>query len=157
MSNQMSFDEIAAARDNSIDCVDRNANIEWKIKAYMTGMRIAEREEFFVSEDIWQALLDEGVHTHEPRAMGAVMRRLQREKVIAPTGKYITSASPLGHGRPSLVWQSLIWVGRDRTLENNAPKPDPVTSPTRTHTHIWVYNSIVNGSPEWCRSCGATR
>lgn len=114
------LDQIVAARDDAIDRVERHADVEWKIKAYQTGVRIAQREEFLVSEDIWQALVDEGVHTHEPRAMGAVMRKLRADAVIAPTERFIVSPSPLGHGRPSRVWESLMWPGKNQTSENNA-------------------------------------
>lgn len=157
MSQGDLFDHIAAARDEAIARVDAHADVDWKAQAYATGIRIAEREEYLISEDIWQALVDAGVHTHEPRAMGAVMKRLSRSKVIAPTDRFITSPSPLGHGRPSRMWESLIWPGRDRTLEKSDSKPRLIVRPSDSHIHIWTYSSIVAGSIERCRKCGATR
>lgn len=113
------LDQIVAARDEAVDRVDRNANIEWKIKAYEVGKRIARDNRILISEEIWDALAVEGVTTHEPRAMGPVMKRLQADKIIEPTGDFMISPSPLGHGRPSRVWWSLIWTGKDQASENN--------------------------------------
>lgn len=141
------FDQIAASRDEAITRVDAHADVDWKAAAYATGIRIAEREEYLISEDIWQALVDAGVHTHEPRAMGAVMKRLSHDKVIAPTDRFITSPSPLGHGRPSRMWESLIWPGRDRTLESDA-RPTAYRNVASPCVH-----GFDNAGDHWCPIC----
>lgn len=147
------LDQIVAARDDAIDRVEKHADVDWKIKAYQTGVDIARREEFLVSEDIWQALVDQGVHTHEPRAMGAVMRKLRAANVIAPTERFIISPSPLGHGRPSRVWESLIWPGKHRTSESH-DRPSAVSD---NHIHVWTWRSPEDqGSVYVCRECGAS-
>lgn len=101
------LDLIIATREEAINRVDSHANTEWKSVAYLTAMRVARQKRFFTSEEVWDALPDE-VHTHEPRAMGAIMRRLRKEKVVEPTDQFVISTSPLGHGRPSRVWRSLL-------------------------------------------------
>lgn len=101
------LDLIVAAREEAINRVDAHADPEWKDVAYLTAVRVARQKRFFVSEDVWDALSGD-VRTHEPRAMGAVMRRLRKERIVEPTDQFVTSTSPLGHGRPSRVWRSLL-------------------------------------------------
>jgi hypothetical protein len=101
------MDLIIASREEAISRVDAHANREWKDVAYLTAIRVARTRRFFTSEDVWDALAGD-VGTHEPRAMGAVMRRLRKEQIVEPTDQFITSTSPLGHGRPSRVWRSLL-------------------------------------------------
>ena len=101
------LDLIVAAREEAIDRVEAHANSEWKDVAYLTATRVAQQKRFFTSEEVWDALSGD-VRTHEPRAMGAVMRRLRKERIVEPTDQFVTSTSPLGHGRPSRVWRSLL-------------------------------------------------
>lgn len=124
-------------RDEAIQRVNAHADPDWKDTAYATGYRIASCQESLLSEDIWQALSDQGVHTHEPRAMGAVMRRLHADKVIQPTDQFVKSPSPLGHGRPSRIWKSLLVAGSNRTLESHDRQPASHDShlPHSGHVH----------------------
>jgi hypothetical protein len=101
------LDLIFDARDDAINKVEAHANPDWKEVAYVTALGVARVRRFFTSEDVWDALSGD-VGTHEPRAMGAVMRRLRKEQIVQPTDQFITSTSPLGHGRPSRVWRSLL-------------------------------------------------
>ena len=126
---QMSLLDVLAARDKAIDRVEDNADSEWKSVAYVTAVETASSREFFTSSDIWDAISD--VTTHEPRAMGAVRRRLRKENIVEPTDRFVTSSSPLAHGRPSRVWRSMI-VGEQRTLENNDRQPA-----THHDSHVW--------------------
>ena len=105
-AQQRSLWEIFAERDAAVDQVEQNANSEWKEVAYLTAIEVGKRQGTFTSEDVWDAI--SGVTTHEPRAMGAVMRRLRKENVIMPTDTFVISTSPLGHGRPSRVWRFLL-------------------------------------------------
>jgi len=136
------MDLIATSRDEAIDRVEEHANSEWKEVAYVTAIEVARTRRFFTSEDVWDALSGDA-STHEPRAMGAVMRRLRKENVVEPTDQFITSTSPLGHGRPSRVWRSLLG-GEQRTLENNDRQPDSdsSTSPAigRLHQRDYYYD-----------------
>jgi hypothetical protein len=102
--------EIVKQRDNAIDTVEAHANEDWAENAYITGMRLARHQTTLMSEDIWDAM-NTTEQTHEPRAMGAVMRRLHRDRVITPTEVFTRSTSPRGHGRPSRIWESLIARG----------------------------------------------
>lgn len=97
-----------ARREEAIDRVERNANEEWMEAAVAAGIRLAECTDSLVSEDIFTLLNEFPVGTHEPRAMGAVMRRLRKDGFIEPTDTFIKSPSPVGHGRPSRVWRSRV-------------------------------------------------
>jgi hypothetical protein len=120
LETQMSLLDVLAARDEAIDRVEANANSEWNHVAYVTAMRLASITEVFTSNDVWDALTH--VTTHEPRAMGAVMRRLRKENIIEPTSQFITSTSPVAHGRPTRVWRSLI-CGEAPALETHDRRP----------------------------------
>lgn len=146
------MDLIDAARDDAIQRVDAHADSEWKTLAYDTGMRIAACQESLMSEDIWQALSDQGVHTHEPRAMGAVMKRLHADKVIRPTDRFVKSPSPLGHGRPSRIWESLVVAGPVRTLEPH----DRPSADSRTHDPYYRCGHNIDRDYYFlCPVCGA--
>jgi hypothetical protein len=96
------------ARDEAITRADEHANPDWKTIAYQVGVTVARKREILMSEDIIAAMPD-SVTTHELRAMGAVMRRLQKDEIITPLGSYDKSPSPRGHSRPSLQWVSLVY------------------------------------------------
>lgn len=100
-------DPIGAARDEAIDRVEEHASAEWLEEAYEQAFSLAILRDAFTSEDVWDRL--DGVVTHEPRAMGAVMRRLRANGVVEPTDTFVRSTSPRGHGRPSRVWKSRVF------------------------------------------------
>lgn len=58
----------------------------------------------FTTDDVWREL-DVRHQTHERRALGAVMKQLQREGEIAPTQMFVPSNRPECHRRPIRVWQ----------------------------------------------------
>jgi hypothetical protein len=71
--------------------------------------RVAARAEFFTSDAVWFEIkeIDDAASTHEPRAMGAVMRRAASMGIVAPTDRYETSARTVCHNRGVRVWRSL--------------------------------------------------
>lgn len=101
-------------RDEAIRRVSAHAEPDWKSLAVEIGYELAGRRSTFTSEDI-SDLIPPHVTTHEPRAMGAVMTRLRRAKVIAPTDEFVMARSRVGHGRPSRVWESLIYGSKGET------------------------------------------
>jgi hypothetical protein len=62
----------------------------------------------FTTDDVWDALAGCSLEVREPRALGAVMRDMQRLGVIAPTDRYRPSARVACHARPVRVWRSLV-------------------------------------------------
>lgn len=68
---------------------------------------IAKNFKEFTTDDLWKFLIvGAGV---EPRAMGAVIKRAVREKIIVWTGRMKIGTRPEAHGRPIKVWRSLIY------------------------------------------------
>lgn len=99
--------EAQRRRDEAIARVDAHAPAEWKEEAYLAGCGLAASRTPFIADEIWFALHDAGVGESrylEPRALGAVVRRLQREGRIRPTGRYVCSSRPVCHRNPKREW-----------------------------------------------------
>lgn len=100
--NQMTLDDIT---NEAIDRVDRNADEEWKREAYEMVCVACSRYTEFTTDTIWSMLARTSLTTHEPRAMGAIMRKAQRDGLIKATGQYTTSTRPECHKRPVMIWE----------------------------------------------------
>jgi hypothetical protein len=97
----------AALRDNAIDAVERE-NDRFVDLAYRAAVATAKRLQSFTTDDVWEALDGWGVAAIEPRAMGAVMRRLKREGKVKPLQLWQLSKRPECHRRPLRVWHSFL-------------------------------------------------
>lgn len=82
-----------------------NADPEWTALAHATLRYVASLGAEFTTDDIWLRLEFRNIHTHEPRAMGAVMRAAVRDGLIEKTGAYVESSRPQSHARPIPVWR----------------------------------------------------
>lgn len=60
----------------------------------------------FSTDDCWQKLDALDIQTHEPRALGAVLRAAAKAGYIEQTGEYIKTSRPQAHSRPIPVWRS---------------------------------------------------
>lgn len=91
--------------DEAIARVEAHADRTWMDAAFGAVGALALICATFTTDDVW-AVLDkrEVTPTHEPRAMGAVMRRAKRAGVCAASDSYIPSTRPESHGRPIRVW-----------------------------------------------------
>jgi len=98
-----SVTEAERRRDRSIDQVEANADAGFLAEARVAVKR-AMLMGTFTTDDVW-ATIDPRHTTHERRAMGAVMRQLQRSGDIVPTDLYVPSARPECHRRPIRVWR----------------------------------------------------
>ncbi len=98
----------AAARDAAIDRVDENADEAWKKAAAVIVERLCRTRGEFTTDDVWKLLADSGRGTHEPRAMGAVMRTAATGGLCANTGRVVKSVREECHNRPVAVWRSLV-------------------------------------------------
>jgi hypothetical protein len=112
MTDQPSlFDEplAIALLEEAIDRVGVNADLSWAVEALnIVGMLSIERHDF-TTDDVWEWMnhLHPEMTTHEPRAMGAVMRRAAQMRLCAPTERYSKSMRPECHRRPIRVWQGI--------------------------------------------------
>ena len=106
---QLTFDEIIWIKEDAIDQVEENANARWMEGAYQIVLGIAHKHALFTTDLVWEALAHTDLVTHETRAMGAVMRRIDREGQARPTKDYVPSVRAVRHGGPVRVWHSYLW------------------------------------------------
>jgi len=90
----------------AIAAASAEADRAWMREAMAAVRHLATVHDEFTTDNVW-ACLPNDVSTHEPRAMGAVMRAAMKEGVIAPLDRYEMSARPACHCRPVRVWKSL--------------------------------------------------
>ena len=79
------FDALQAA-DEAIARVDRNANPDWKEEAARAIWKRSKSGETFTTDEIMEDLAAVGVETHDARALGPVMRRAIRKKIVTEVG-----------------------------------------------------------------------
>lgn len=94
---------------DSIDVAEQHADTQWLAQADAIVFRFAAGARPFTTDDVWAELTRTGVTTHEPRALGAVLRRFSKVGTIVPIG-YRPSTRPECHGRPVRVWVSATTV-----------------------------------------------
>lgn len=104
------LDLIAAqeAREHAIKRVGVNADADWMTLALATIRDLAMIHDTFTTDEVWDALHPHDDSTHEPRAMGAAMRRAAKTGWVKATANYRPSARPSCHARPVRVWESRI-------------------------------------------------
>jgi hypothetical protein len=109
---QLSMTDAMRARDDAIARAERHAVDEWKTATFGVIRQLAESCQSFTTDDVWLALQKmPEVATHEPRALGSMMRQAANLGWIEPTDRYKNSARPECHARPVKVWRSRICNG----------------------------------------------
>lgn len=104
-----------AAKEDAIAAAEAHADAEWKEAAYVAVWRVAGQVEHFTTDHVWRLLAQEPFATHEPRALGAVMRLAAKDGMVRATGAYWPSSRARCHGRPVRVWESRIYSREERT------------------------------------------
>ena len=112
-------------RERAIERVRRAADLDWLAMAEAAALSLRGS---FTTDDVVALFPEGGPETHEPRALGAVMRRLAKAGAIRATPHYIESKSETCHRRPKRVWESVEGHARavalktlDTRLEDAAP------------------------------------
>lgn len=100
-------DNAIAAADEAIARVYENADVPWTVTALRVIAHVASTKGTFTTDDVWDELATTGASTHEPRAMGAMMRIAVREGLIVGTSTYLPSVRSTCHGRPVKVWEAV--------------------------------------------------
>lgn len=112
MNEQMTLEQAVkageAGREEGIARADEHANEQWKQEALEMIRLTALFHQFFTSSLVWDRI---SAATHEPRAMGALMRRAEKHGWIEPTDQFLCSVRPSQHRRPLRVWRSKIYGG----------------------------------------------
>jgi hypothetical protein len=81
---------------------------EWNELAYKILIEVAKTHPEFKPDQLWEAGLPK---PKEARALGAVMARGNREKIIKKTGRVGPTTQPESHKTDVTVWESLIYEG----------------------------------------------
>jgi len=102
---------VIETKDEAINRVEANANAKWREAAYLACCLCAYKWREFTTDDVWELMdaLFPDCQTHEPRAMGAIMRKAVRAGKIEASGESFKSRRPQCHGRPIAVWDSLTF------------------------------------------------
>jgi len=72
-------------------------------------MKTGKELRTFIVDAVWPNI-EEGVMTHENRAIGAMMTRAKGLGWIEPTSEFQLSIIPSHHATPRRVWKSLLTV-----------------------------------------------
>jgi hypothetical protein len=94
-----------AKRDEAVTRVERGTDPQWMENALGVVKALAARGVPFTTDEVWATVGD--WTTTEPRALGAVMRRAQREGFARPTAGYRPSVRPECNARPVRVWEGV--------------------------------------------------
>lgn len=84
-----------------------NQVADWDAKAYKFALSFARRNPSFATEDIRKEAPPE-LMVRDARAWGGITRRLLEERKIKKLDRMRTSQSEGNHGRPVLMFKSLI-------------------------------------------------
>ena len=110
MMEQLSLTEAERVRDDAIARAERHALQEWKDTTMQIIKVLAIAYPTFTTDDVWLELSrTPHVGTHEPRALGSMMRAAYKVGWVAPTDQYVKSRRPECHARPVKVWRSRFW------------------------------------------------
>lgn len=90
--------------DTAVRHVGNAAAVDWLTTArqWITDLPPGYR---FTTDELWHYLGGTDLTTHEPRALGAVIRGAKTAGEIRGTGRYVTSIRPECHARPIPVWE----------------------------------------------------
>lgn len=104
----MEKDNAQVEADKAIQQGLDNAKKEWKVRVMSIVEEICRTQREFTSDDVRSALGDfYSSGTHDPRALGGLMRVAKKEKLCEPTGFHVPSK--FTHGHLHQVWRSLIF------------------------------------------------
>lgn len=84
------------------------ADEKWKYEATWAVYDIAYEAREFTTDDVWNLLTMRGFDTHERRALGAIMQRAIRARLIKRSGRWTESTRPEAHNGPKPIYNSLI-------------------------------------------------
>ena len=110
MTGQGDLLDALAAQAEAIDRVERHADSDWKRHVLDVIWGLAAFRPELTSDDVWR-LLDDDLGTHEPRALGAMLKKAAAEGWVTATDTYRPSERAACHARPVRVWRSLIYQG----------------------------------------------
>jgi hypothetical protein len=104
---QLTLDEARTSRRSALSRVESHADREWLDRAFAALRGYLERNETFHCDDFWTLGIE---RPHESRALGAVITRAKRERLMERSGSYRQSVASNLSEKP--VWRSLVYRGQ---------------------------------------------
>lgn len=102
------------ALDDALERARDHADAQWMLDAQEAVLVVAKRDDLFTTDEVWEWLEMFSTHTtHDPRAMGAVMRWAVQARICQPTQTYRNSTRPACHKRPVRVWEPTLQAMHD--------------------------------------------
>lgn len=109
MMQEMTIEQAIAASDKAIAESGFHANKDWRRKALDVVLDLCKLRREFTADDVWEQLEKTGWRTHEPRAMGAVLREASVNGFCSVTPMHTVSRRKTNHRRPIPVWKSMLF------------------------------------------------
>lgn len=94
----------AHERDVALARVDGAADPLWRAAADRIIRELAASGVEFTTDDVWSRLDRTGTATHEPRALGALLKAAAQRGIVRATDRYRNSVRVECHARPVRVW-----------------------------------------------------
>ena len=100
VTSSPSIESSRAQRDEAMERVEANAEMEWKIEAKRALWRRIRTKQPFTTDDLW----DDGLtKPREPRALGPIVATAKRKGYLIDTGRMVQSR--YRHATKVTVWQ----------------------------------------------------
>ena len=94
-------------KTEAIDQVEKNANEQWISTALFIISYLTKERNHFTTDTIWAEFVHyPTIKTHEPRAMGAVMRKAKVIGLVSSTPNFVNSNRTSCHYGPKRIWKS---------------------------------------------------
>lgn len=103
------FDQAEQKKQEGINLSYSHTDSYWKNAVREVLRTICLNSPEFCTDEVWDKLGELGIHTGEPRALGAIIQGAHRSGMIKPTGQYVPSYRR--HNSPIILWQSMIYKG----------------------------------------------
>jgi len=104
---ELEREDAERARDEAVARAGAHADRHWKQQAKQAVLWLAHHRDEFTSDDVWRLLEGRAV-THEPRALGSVLRSMAKAGVISKSDRVVNSRRAECHARPVAVWLSAV-------------------------------------------------
>jgi hypothetical protein len=111
MTNLFDYAAAHEGKDLGMAQVEGNASVLFMEAAEQAIREAAIHNPEVSINDIWPALEQQGIHTHENRAAGPLMKRCAKRGWIVKTDRTVRSVRSTRHRGDVRVWKSLIYEG----------------------------------------------
>lgn len=104
-----------------------HSNPEWWRVMLICVREVARRQPYFTTDDVERYRREHYPNhtTHEPRAIGPLMKECAKLEYCRRTGDWFESTQRQCHRRPMMMWWSLIYRGRPPSFRPRRVRNDP--------------------------------